>query len=515
MTDGVRHIISILLQNEAGALARVANLFSTRGYNIESLNVAPTHDPTVSRLTLVTAGSETVMDQIIKQLGKLVDVVNIIDMTDDDHIERELALFKIQVEGDDREIVTRAASEFGATVLDDHEGHFTVELTGDSGAIDRFVNRDFGAGANVHGGARRSDGGCPGRAHTHADLVGALHRPHSFSGAPMNSHTHNAERLARAKRCVVKIGSTLFVDGATGSLQRDWLEGVCTDVADMHARGQEVVIVSSGAIALGAGSLGIDPLTHRLQESQAAAAAGQIRLAHAYQELLAAHGIAAAQVLLTLDDSENRRRYLNAANTLFTLLKRGAVPVINENDTVATEEIRYGDNDRLAARVAQMVSADCLILLSDVDGFYSADPNVDPEAEHIAEISALTEAHLGMAGGAGSAYGSGGMRTKLDAARIAMGAGCRMVIASGRVAHPLRALAGRRQSHLVPARLHAQGLQETVDRRHPEATRHADRGRRGQARAGFRAQPPAGGSHRGRRAFPARRRRAGGGPVGS
>ena len=139
VTDGVRHIISILLQNEAGALARVANLFSTRGYNIESLNVAPTHDPTVSRLTLVTVGSETVMDQIIKQLGKLVDVVNIIDMTDDDHVERELALFKIQVAGSDRETVTRAATEFGATVLDDHEGHFTVELTGDSGAIDRFV----------------------------------------------------------------------------------------------------------------------------------------------------------------------------------------------------------------------------------------------------------------------------------------------------------------------------------------------------------------------------------------
>ena len=268
----------------------------------------------------------------------------------------------------------------------------------------------------------------------------------------MNSHTHNAERLARAKRCVVKIGSTLFVDGATGSLQRDWLEGVCTDVADMHARGQEVVIVSSGAIALGAGSLGIDPLTHRLQESQAAAAAGQIRLAHAYQELLAAHGIAAAQVLLTLDDSENRRRYLNAANTLFTLLKRGAVPVVNENDTVATEEIRYGDNDRLAARVAQMVSADCLVLLSDVDGFYSADPNVDPEAEHIAEISALTDAHLEMAGGAGSAYGSGGMRTKLEAARIAMGAGCRMVIASGHVPHPLKVLRdGTRATWFLPS----------------------------------------------------------------
>ena len=267
----------------------------------------------------------------------------------------------------------------------------------------------------------------------------------------MDSHTQNAERLSQAKRCVLKIGSTLFVDRVTGNLQRNWLEGVCADVADMRSQGQEIAIVSSGAIALGAGSLGIDPLTHRLQESQAAAAAGQIRLAHAYQEILSAHGLAAAQVLLTLDDSENRRRYLNAANTLFTLLKRGAVPVINENDTVATEEIRYGDNDRLAARVAQMISADCLILLSDVDGFYSADPNVDPEAEHFEEISALTDAHFRMAGGTGSDYGSGGMRTKLDAARIAMGAGCRMVIASGHVQHPLRAMGeGARATWFLP-----------------------------------------------------------------
>ncbi len=268
----------------------------------------------------------------------------------------------------------------------------------------------------------------------------------------MSSRSSSAERLAQAKRCVIKIGSTLFVDHATGNLRRGWLEGICAEVAEMRARGQEVAIVSSGAIALGAGSLGIDPLTRRLQESQAAAAAGQIRLAHAYQEILAGHGIVAAQVLLTLDDSENRRRYLNAANTLFTLLKRGAVPVVNENDTVATEEIRYGDNDRLAARVAQMISADCLILLSDVDGFYSADPNKDPEAEHIAEIPALTAEHFGMAGGAGSAFGSGGMRTKLDAARIAMGAGCRMVIASGRVRHPLRALReGARATWFLPA----------------------------------------------------------------
>lgn len=256
----------------------------------------------------------------------------------------------------------------------------------------------------------------------------------------MVSHRHNAERLAQARRCVLKIGSTLFVDRTSGQLQRAWLEGLCAEVAAMRADGQEIVIVSSGAIALGAGPLGIDPLTPRLHESQAAAAAGQIKLAHAYEEILAGHGIAAAQVLLTLDDSENRRRYLNAANTLFTLLKCGAVPVVNENDTVATEEIRYGDNDRLAARVAQMISADCLILLSDVDGFYTADPNVDSSAEHIPQISGLTDAHLRMAGGPGSSIGSGGMKTKLDAARIAMGAGCRMLIGSGRVPHPLRAL---------------------------------------------------------------------------
>ena len=267
----------------------------------------------------------------------------------------------------------------------------------------------------------------------------------------MVSATLNAERLAQVRRCVLKIGSTLFVGRATGNLKRTWLEAVCAEVAAMRAKGQEVVIVSSGAIALGARPLGIDPCTPRLQESQAAAAAGQIKLAHAYQEILGSHGIAAAQVLLTLDDSENRRRYLNSVNTLFTLLKCGAVPVVNENDTVATQEIRYGDNDRLAARVAQMISADCLILLSDVDGFYTADPNQDAEAEHIPEITALTEAHLRMAGGPGSAIGSGGMETKLDAARIAMGAGCRMLIASGRVPHPLRALReGARATWFLP-----------------------------------------------------------------
>lgn len=256
----------------------------------------------------------------------------------------------------------------------------------------------------------------------------------------MASQTLNAERLAQANRIVLKIGSALFVDQQTGSLQRRWLEEMCADVAAMRADGQDVVIVSSGAIALGAGRLGIDPARARLAESQAAAAAGQIQLAHAYQEILGGHGLAAAQVLLTLDDSESRRRYLNATNTLLTLLKRGAVPVVNENDTVATQEIRYGDNDRLAAHVAQMISADCLILLSDVDGLYTADPNVHANAEHIAEIAELGEAHWEMAGGPGSDHGSGGMRTKLDAARISMGAGCRMLITSGHVERPITAL---------------------------------------------------------------------------
>ena len=267
----------------------------------------------------------------------------------------------------------------------------------------------------------------------------------------MGSRSLNAERLAQAHRVVLKIGSSLFVDHTTGRLHRTWLEALCADVAGMRAGGQEIVIVSSGAIALGARQLGIDPTRARLEESQAAAAAGQIQLAHAYQEILGAHGLAAAQILLTLDDSESRRRYLNAANTLFTLLKRGAIPVVNENDTVATQEIRYGDNDRLAARVAQMISADCLILLSDVDGLYTADPKLDPHARHIAELTRLGEEHWAMASGPGSDHGKGGMRTKLDAARIAMGAGCRILITSGRVAHPVKALAdGARATWLLP-----------------------------------------------------------------
>jgi glutamate 5-kinase len=262
----------------------------------------------------------------------------------------------------------------------------------------------------------------------------------------------NTKRLTGARRIVIKIGSALFVDQSTGALDRAWLEGVCHDVAELRTAGKEVVIVSSGAVALGARELDIELRRARLEDKQAAAAAGQILLAHAYQEILRGFEITAAQVLLTIDDSESRRRYLNARKTFLTLLGYGAVPVVNENDTVATQELRYGDNDRLAARVAQMVSADCLVLLSDVDGLYTADPRVDADARHVAEVTELKRSLWDMAGGPGSSHGSGGMRTKLDAARIAVGAGCAMCIATGQVARPVAALrAGGRATWFIPA----------------------------------------------------------------
>jgi len=253
------------------------------------------------------------------------------------------------------------------------------------------------------------------------------------------AHVTHAERLANARRVVIKIGSALFIDQQTGTMNREWLEGVCADVADMRRAGKDVVIVSSGAVALGRRELNIVGRL-QLEEKQAAAAAGQIVLAHAYQEILRGYGITTAQVLLTLDDSERRERYLNASKTLLTLLGYGAVPVINENDTVATQELRYGDNDRLSARVAQMVSAECLVVLSDVDGLYTADPRRDANARYVDEVTEVTREVLDMAGGTGSSDGSGGMRTKVEAARIAVGAGCRMCIATGRIARPINAL---------------------------------------------------------------------------
>jgi glutamate 5-kinase len=249
-----------------------------------------------------------------------------------------------------------------------------------------------------------------------------------------------ARRLREARRLVVKVGSALLVDGRTGRLNRAWLESLADDLAAAAGRGQQVIVVSSGAIAMGRRHLKLPAGRLRLEESQAAAAVGQIRLARAWAEILDARGLATAQVLLTLEDTEERRRYLNARSTLDTLLDLGAVPVINENDTVATAEIRYGDNDRLAARVAQMASAECLVLLSDIDGLYTADPGRDPAAEFIAEVREISPEIDAMATGPTSGLGSGGMTTKIAAARIAVGAGCSLCIASGRRFHPLRAV---------------------------------------------------------------------------
>jgi glutamate 5-kinase len=250
----------------------------------------------------------------------------------------------------------------------------------------------------------------------------------------------NATPLVRARRLVVKVGSALLVGGDSGRVNRAWLETLIEDLLRLRKRGQQLILVSSGAIALGRRRLGLRHGTLRLEESQAAAAVGQIRLAHAYKELLEEHGVTVAQILLTLEDSERRRRYLNARATLETLLALGALPVINENDTVATAEIRYGDNDRLAARVAQMAGADCLVLLSDVEGLYSADPNKDARARIVAEVRHITPEIEAMAGRSASPVGSGGMTAKLLAAKIAVAAGCHMCIAAGHHRHPLRRL---------------------------------------------------------------------------
>ncbi len=258
--------------------------------------------------------------------------------------------------------------------------------------------------------------------------------------------------LAAARRLIVKIGSALLVDEASGDIRRSWLEALVDDIARCRARGQEVLIVSSGAIAVGRRHLGLTDRALKLEEKQAAAATGQIRLAHAYQEALARHGLTVAQILLTPDDTEERRRHLNARATLEQLLALGAVPVINEHDTVATAEIRFGDNDRLAARVAQMISADTLVLLSDIDGLYTADPRKDAGAAHVAELHEITPEIEAMAGAAPAGYSSGGMITKLAAARIALAAGCRMAIARGDGLHPLAAIeAGARCTWFLAA----------------------------------------------------------------
>ncbi|MDW3097949.1 MAG: glutamate 5-kinase [Alphaproteobacteria bacterium] len=250
-----------------------------------------------------------------------------------------------------------------------------------------------------------------------------------------------SDRLVTAKRVVIKIGSALLVDAASGRMRRDWLQTLADDVARLRARGQQVIIVSSGAIAVGSKALGLGARnTLALEESQAAAAFGQIGLARAYQEALETRDIRIAQVLLTLGDTEGRRSYLNARSTLTKLLDFNLVPVVNENDTVATTEIRYGDNDRLSARVASMVDADCLVLLSDVDGLYTDDPVRNPDATLIREVDAITPQIEAMAGTAGTDMSTGGMITKLEAARIATEAGVHMVIAKGATDHPLKSI---------------------------------------------------------------------------
>ncbi len=250
-------------------------------------------------------------------------------------------------------------------------------------------------------------------------------------------------------RLVIKIGSSLLV-GKQG-LRDAWLKSLAADLASKHAAGDEVIIVTSGAIAMGRSALGTDKdLSSRLEDKQAAAAIGQIHLAHAYQASLADYDIVTAQVLLTLDDTENRRRYLNARATIDSLLRLNAIPVVNENDTVATTEIRFGDNDRLSARVAVMSSADELILLSDVDGLYTANPKCDEHAEHLDRVEEITADIEAMAGGSGSSVGTGGMVSKLIAAEIATGAGCRVTLASGLAMHPLTALQhGARSTEFV------------------------------------------------------------------
>ncbi len=242
-----------------------------------------------------------------------------------------------------------------------------------------------------------------------------------------------------AKRIIIKIGSSLLID-EDGLLKGKWLSSLIGDIAKLSGQGREIVLVSSGAIGLGRRQLGLAAGMLNLEEGQAAASVGQITLAHAYEERLRAHDLIAAQVLVTLGDTEERRRYLNARNTICTLLKIGAVPVVNENDTVATSEIRFGDNDRLAARVASMMTADLLILLSDIDGLYTAPPGSGEGAVHLSEVAEITPEIEAMAGSVGSDYGSGGMVTKILAAKIATKAGVHMLIASGQEHNPVSAL---------------------------------------------------------------------------
>ena len=243
--------------------------------------------------------------------------------------------------------------------------------------------------------------------------------------------------LADFRRIVVKVGSSLLVDSATG-LRAVWLDALAEDLCRLQTGGSDIIVVSSGAIALGRSVLKLGNRALKLEEAQAAAAIGQIELARIWSEVLGRHGVSAGQVLLTLGDTEERRRYLNARETLAKLLEWRAIPVVNENDTVATAEIRYGDNDRLAARVTSMASADCLVLLSDIDGLFTAPPHQDQDARLVPVVPRISAAIEASAGGAASPVSRGGMRTKIEAAKIAVAAGAHMLIANGKHEHPLR-----------------------------------------------------------------------------
>lgn len=257
--------------------------------------------------------------------------------------------------------------------------------------------------------------------------------------------------LIDAKRLVVKIGSALLVDAKTGALRKDWLTSLAADVAAIRKRGTDVILVSSGSIALGRGVLGLPVAALPLEQSQAAAAVGQIQLARAYELALAPHGIITAQVLVTLEDSEDRKRYLNSRATMETLLGFGVTPIVNENDTIATDEIRFGDNDRLAAQVAVTIGADQLVLLSDVDGLYTSNPNLNSDAQHIETVDIISSAIESMAGEAASALSKGGMKTKVMAAKVATEAGCAMAITLGSHLNPLKKLEeGGRSTWFAP-----------------------------------------------------------------
>lgn len=272
----------------------------------------------------------------------------------------------------------------------------------------------------------------------------------------------SANALAPYRRITIKIGSALLVD-KSGKLRKAWLDDLAADIAAIKAEGRDIVVVSSGAIALGRGLLGLSALTLTLEQSQAAASAGQIALSQAWAEALGRHGIVTGQILITPNITEERRYYLNARTTVTTLLGLGAIPIFNENDSVATAEIRYGDNDRLSARVATMIEADCLVLLSDIDGLYTAPPAKDPNAAHIPVVEAITPSIEAMAGGAASHLSRGGMTTKIEAGKIATLAGTAMIIAKGTENHPIKTLTeGGLHTLFHPARSRAQARKRWI-----------------------------------------------------